>query len=261
MTAAPSPPARRRRWPRRLLVVAILLLGLYLARGRLLPAAARFLDVSEPPREVDAVMVLGGGASTRPFVAAALVRAGLARRALVPSVHLFPDQEDGLSPPEDEVLRRVLHVRGVPDDAVTTLPGEVDSTRDEARALARFLDGEPGATVAVVTNGFHTRRARMLFRHELGERIAQVHFVAAPTDRFDDDNWWRHEEGFNCYASEYFKLVYYGLREDRAWQAAVLAAAFVLGAAWLVRRRGRRILSPRPGTPGRGGPVCRKEAT
>jgi uncharacterized SAM-binding protein YcdF (DUF218 family) len=213
--------------------------ALYLARGRLLPAAARFLDVSEPPRPVDAVMVLGGGADTRSFVAAALVRAGLARRALVPSVRRSAEQQDGFKPSEDEVIRRVLRARGVPDGAVVTLPGAVDSTRDEARVLARFVETEPGVTVAVVTNGFHTRRARMLFGHELGRRIACVHFVAAPTDGFDADNWWRSEGGFTCYATEYFKLAYYGLRDDPSWQAATLAATCLAGGAWLWRRRRR----------------------
>jgi uncharacterized SAM-binding protein YcdF (DUF218 family) len=208
--------------------VAVVLLGLYLARGWILPAAARLLDVSEPPRKVDAVMVLGGGATTRPFVAAALVRAGLARRALVSNPRLSGEQEDGLRPSEAEVIRRALRARGVPDDAVVTLPGEVDSTRDEAQALGRFLEVEPDATVAVVTNGFHTRRARMLFRHELGDRMAQVQFVGAPTDGFGTDDWWRCEGGFCCYATEYFKLVYYGLREDRVWQAATLALVAAL---------------------------------
>jgi uncharacterized SAM-binding protein YcdF (DUF218 family) len=220
--------------------VVALALGLYLARGRLLPAAARFLDVSEPPRRADAVMVLGGGAATRPFVAAALVRAGLARRALVPRVRPSPEGDEGLTLPEDEVIRRALRARGVPDEAVVTLPGEVDSTRDEAQALGRFLEAEPDARVIVVTNGFHTRRARMLFRHALGERLARVHFVAAPTDGFGAEDWWRHEEGFRCYAGEYFKLAYYGLREDRPWQAAALLI-LVTGAGLLAarRRRGR----------------------
>jgi uncharacterized SAM-binding protein YcdF (DUF218 family) len=213
-----------------------LLLVLYLARGRLLPAVARFLDVSEAPRTVDAVLILGGRPDTRPFVAAALVRAGLARRALVLTPRLAPENADGISPPEDEVIRRVLRAQGVPDEAIVTLPAEVASTGDEARGLGRFLVAEPDTTVAVVTSDFHTRRARMLFRHELGEHMAQVHFIAAPTDNFDADNWWRSEAGCTCYATEYFKLAYYGLREDRAWQATVLLLAALLAGVLLVGR-------------------------
>jgi uncharacterized SAM-binding protein YcdF (DUF218 family) len=226
----------------------VLFAALYLARGLLLPMVARFLDVSEAPQPVDAVMVLGGGANTRSFAAAALVRVGLAHRVLVPGVRLSPDQEDGLTPPEDEVIRRVLHARGVPDEAVVTLPGKVANTRDEARALARFLEAEPETSVAVVTNGFHTRRARMLFSHELGDRMAHVHIVAAPIDEFSAENWWRHEGGVHCYLSEYMKLVVYGLREDGTWQAGALGLALFAGGSWLAWRRHRRPMrSPREG--------------
>jgi uncharacterized SAM-binding protein YcdF (DUF218 family) len=150
-------------------------------------------------------------------------------------MRLLPDQADGLAPPEDEVIRRVLHARGVPDEAVVTLPGMVASTQDEACALAHFLDGEPETSVAVVTNGFHTRRARMLFGQELGNRMARVHFVAAPTDDFSAEDWWRREGGVHCYLTEYLKLVYYGLRGDWAWQGGALT--LVLAAGWLVWRR------------------------
>jgi uncharacterized SAM-binding protein YcdF (DUF218 family) len=218
-----------------MLLLAALLLVLYLARGRLLAAAARLLDVSEPPRAVDAVMILGGSADTRPLVAAALIRAGLARRALVPTGQSAPENEEDLVPPEHELIRGVLRARGVPDEAIVKLPGEVASTSDEARALCRFLDAEPDVTVAVVTNGYHTRRARMLFRHELGDRMARVVFFAAPAG-WDADNWWRSEEGFTSYLTEYVKLLYYGLRQDPSWQAVALALAALPVVVILVRR-------------------------
>jgi hypothetical protein len=69
-----------------------------------------------------------------------------------------------------------------------------------------------------------------------------VHFVAAPTDGFDADNWWRSEAGFTCYATEYVKLAYQGLREDRTCQVAALALLAVPAGFVLVRRLRR----PRP---------------
>ena len=245
--AAPARRPRWWRWPVGLGLATGLLAGLYLARGLLLPAAARLLDVSEPPRAVDAVLVLGGGPDTRPFGAADLVRAGLARRVPVPTVRPSPATQDGLTPPEDAVILRALRAEGVPAEAVVALPGEVASTGDEARALGRSLDAEPGATVAVVTNGFHTRRARVLFRHELGGRMARAHFVAAPGGDFDPHTWWRSEGGFTRYATEYFKLLYYGLSEDRGWQAAVLAVAALPAGLLLAPRWRRRSRTPPPG--------------
>jgi len=45
--------------------------------------------------------------------------------------------------------------------------------------------------VAVVTTDYHTRRARAIFRREVPQNLAELHFVAVATDGFDADNWWR----------------------------------------------------------------------
>src|SRR5262249_13489370 len=148
-------------------------------------------------------------AETRPFAAAALFRAGLVRQVLVTSPLPFPEQEDGILPPEQEVARKVLLARGVPDEAIVVLPGEVASTADEARALAAFLDARGEGTVAVVTNDFHTRRARLAFRRVLGERCGLVQFVGAPMDDFDASNWWQSEGGLVLYLREFVKYGVY----------------------------------------------------
>jgi uncharacterized SAM-binding protein YcdF (DUF218 family) len=191
--------------------LAVVLAAAWFGRAPLLTAAARFLDVSEPPRQVDYVLVLGGGRETRPFVAAALYRAAMTRQVLV--IRSRPEVEpDGrIRPTEEEVVRRVLGAHGVPDNAIQSLGEDCNSTRDEAAALARFLESRPSATVAVITNDLHTRRARAIFRKALGERAADIHFVAAPTDGFNATNWWQFEEGFATYAAEYVKLTIYHL--------------------------------------------------
>src|SRR5712692_3788452 len=126
---------RRRLW---LLVPVALVAVLVALRPWLLPLAGAFLDVSTPPHAVDDVLVLGGGASTRPFVAAELYKAGLAHRVLLPTVKKSLDSEDGLVPADHELMQLVLRARGVPADAIVLLPGEVDSTADEARSLQRY---------------------------------------------------------------------------------------------------------------------------
>jgi uncharacterized SAM-binding protein YcdF (DUF218 family) len=184
----------------------VLVATLYLGRASLFTRAAQFLDVSEPPEDTDYVLVLGGGSDTRPFVAAALVNAGLAHKVLVPRVQQSPEVEHGLLPAEQDLTSRVLRARGVLSRDIILLDGECASTRDEALALGRFLDDRPNETVMVVTTTYHTRRARGIFRSILGERASRLRFVAAPTDGFDAHNWWQFEEGFVTYTNEYVKL-------------------------------------------------------
>jgi uncharacterized SAM-binding protein YcdF (DUF218 family) len=213
---ASSSIVKRRRYRRYLAALAALALTaglLYLLRAQLLPPVARYLDVSEPPARTDYVMVLGGNAATRPFVAAALVRAGLAKSVLVPTVQPSPEEKTGLSPPEHVVIHRALLARGVSESAIIRLDGDVGSTSDEARRLADFLAAHPEGTVAIVTTGMHTRRARWIFERALGPQYSRIRFVAAPTDGFDETNWWRFERGWTDYATEYMKLATYRLRE------------------------------------------------
>jgi len=202
---------RRRRWLLLLAVVGSLLL-LYAGRYRILVAAAHFLDVSEPPQATDYVMMLGGDEQVRPFVAAALVNAGLARKALVATIQLSGDELDGISAPEHEIIRAVLVHQGVPREAIVILNSECATTFDEARALADFLHAEPQSSVTVVTSSYHTRRTRLILRKTLGERFANVRLVGAPTDGFDATNWWHFEIGRRFYVNEYLKLAFYLVR-------------------------------------------------
>jgi uncharacterized SAM-binding protein YcdF (DUF218 family) len=191
-----------------LALFGVLCLALYLCRAQLLLWAGQFLDVSDPPRGSDYVLVLGGGCETRPFVAAALVKSGRARTVLVPTTGQLTQATASLVPPEHEIIRRVLVARGVPADSIVLLPGAVSSTLDEARALREFLDEHPDSTVAVVTHPFHTRRARVLFGRVLGPRLSQLHFVTAPAESYGANNWWQTENGTVAYLSEYVKLAY-----------------------------------------------------
>ena len=205
------PPRRRRRWKRWVVPLAVLA-ALWLARVPLLTAAGRWLDASDPPALVDCVMVLGGDHDYRPMAAAALYKAGLAHRVLVPSFRQRADARAEGYPPEQEVIRRVLEARGVPAQNVQTLEGDVDSTADEAASLGRYLDDHPGLTVAVVTTDYHTRRSRWTFERRCAGKGAALRFVSAPAHGFDASDWWRSERGFTAYLDEYAKLAVYWLR-------------------------------------------------
>jgi uncharacterized SAM-binding protein YcdF (DUF218 family) len=195
------------------LALAAVLLGLYVGRHRVLPALARFLDVSEPAQATDYVMVLGGDLETRPFAAAAFLRAGLARKALMANIQPSVDSLDGIVASEQDLIRAVLVRQGVAPDAIGRLPGkECRSTFDEACALAEFLAAEPDSSVTVVTSSYHTRRVRMIFRKVLGERAVRVHFRGVPSDGFNENNWWHFEGGLLAYLNEYLKLAFYLVR-------------------------------------------------
>ncbi|HWB01180.1 MAG TPA: YdcF family protein [Pirellulales bacterium] len=221
-----------------ILLLAIGLLGVYLARAAILTAAGRWLDLAETPRQVEAVVVLPGGVTTRPFAAAALVRAGLAQRVLVPQSFRDAEAVDELSPADDFLLRQVLRKRGVPDGKIVLLEGSSQSTSSDAQAVAQWLLANNVGSLAVVTNGMHSRRTRWIFEDTLQGMSVNLTIVSVPNDGFGPANWWRVQDGMRAYTTELLKLCAYWLRYRHGllWTALVVAGIVAIAAAVRSRR-------------------------
>ncbi len=214
---APAPqPARPRRWLRRcvwtLAVLVVLLVAGYVFRVPLLVGAARAWVVNDPVAKADAIVVLGGGLENRPFAAARLFRAGVAPRILYMDVKRGPAEELGIFPSEREITRRILLSNGVPESAIQAIGASLASTFDESRAV-RAWAGQSGArSFVIVTDLFHTRRARWIFHRELAGTPVQIHLSAVNALDYQINNWWQHEDGLIQFQNELVKSVYYRLK-------------------------------------------------
>src|SRR5205823_5216865 len=98
-------------------MLASVAVGGWLVRERVLVGAADLWIVSDPTTRADAIVVLGGGPETRPFVAAELWRRGLADKILVS---------------QGSRDRNRLLKLGVPADAIEKFGTAITNTRDEA---------------------------------------------------------------------------------------------------------------------------------
>lgn len=117
------------------LVVALVVVGFVAWNNRapLLRGLADLWVVSEVPREADAIVVLGGGSNTRPFAAAELYKAGVAKRILVPAVKpsRLERTEVALALKDRDVLIKL----GAPPEAITTVGHDVTNTFQEMQAV------------------------------------------------------------------------------------------------------------------------------
>lgn len=196
--------------------VALLLLALaaYALRAPLLTGVARLLTVRDPVSRADLVLVLGGELDTRPFHAAELYRRGVAPRVVLVHERQGPAVRQGLYPDRTAVAALILRRAGVPGSAVVVLepPGGAASTADEARALRGYLRATGLRRVVVVTNPYHSRRARLALRR--GTRGLGAEILVSPVDawEFREDDWWRSEEGLIAYFNECVKFAAYLLR-------------------------------------------------
>ena len=154
------------------------LLALYLLRFQWLPPIATWLNVSDPRLPVDYVIPLPGGNDTRPFAAAALVRAGLADRAAILINPTTPDVSDQIVLPMHQVTQRVLRLRGVPEDDILLLRGVSESTFSDIQIIGGLIEQQPNATIAIVTSPSHTRRVRWTINQILPQFRNQVCVIA-----------------------------------------------------------------------------------
>jgi uncharacterized SAM-binding protein YcdF (DUF218 family) len=203
--------ARRRRLAGAVLALLLLALAAYALRAPLLTGVARLLTVRDPVPRADLVLVLGGELNTRPFHAAGLYRRGVAPRVVLVRERAGPAVRQGLYPALTDVAVTILRRGGVPDSAIVVLepPGGASSTADEARALRGYLRATGLRRVAVVTNEYHSRRARIALRRGVRGLPAEVLMAPAPAWGFTERDWWRSEEGLVAYFNEYVKLAVY----------------------------------------------------
>ncbi len=204
------PLSQQRANRRKLLLLALffvsMYLALYLSRAAWLPHIAGFLDVSQPAHVADVIVVLGGGDNgNRAQTAADLYKRKLAAAIILSDL---PDSMAG----DLRVLRRA----GIPQSAII-LNTNPTTTWTEADQVFTLLAAHGAKTALIVTDAYHTRRARATYAEVRPDSAIALTFVAA-TDAFSYSGWWQREPGRGTILSEYVKTAYYFLRYGvRSW--------------------------------------------
>ena len=204
------------RWRRCFVIVsvfAVLCAGAWIEREALLRGAADLWIVSDPITPADAVVVLGGGTDTRPFVAADLYAQGLIKKVLLSKVREPRSVEIGALTDNTEENRRVLVKLGVPDSAIETFGNTNNNTREEAVALRSWANRNAVSVLIVPTEIFSARRVSWMFRREFattGVRIDVPSFD--PSRLYTRVDWWKTEEGVIDFQNEVLKYLYYRLK-------------------------------------------------
>ena len=192
-----------------LLALCVLLIIGYVFRAPLLRGAASAWIVSDPLTKADAIVVLGGGPSTRPFEAARLYHLGYAPKILLMNPDAAPIEQLGLIAAEPEIERQILVKEEVPASAIVVVPGTVHSTYDESIAVRNWVKTNNVKRLIIATDVFHTRRVRWLFRKELHPAGIQVQVDAVPVREYTITDWWQHESGVVAFQNEILKYAYY----------------------------------------------------
>ncbi len=197
------------RWRRPALLAGAIILAAAAALCLASAGVSWWLDCADPPEKADIIVVLSGGFA-RPIYGADLYRQGLAPEIWLSRI--LPEEGDervrdlGIALPyQNEIDHAILLKKGVPEKAIRLYGQDIDSTIEEAGALASEFGGR-GQRIILVTSRFHARRARLIFRRRLPG--AQVIVCPTPYETFDR-RWWRHKNLSLHAVSEMFKLANY----------------------------------------------------
>ena len=110
----------------------------------------------------------------------------------------------------------VATTHGVPEEAIAIDESAVLSTHDEAVLLKNYIDAHTDTikSVTVVTDPYHSRRARWIYQKVLGDDI-KVYMAPVPRTRTEfPKQWWTTAASRKLVRNEYVKLVFYYFRYE-----------------------------------------------
>jgi len=171
--------------------IAVLPVGAWL----LAPLEDRFPQLSEPPQQVDGIIVLGGALNLRRAAdRGGAPLGGYAERvtALVELAHRYPDAKlvytGGSGLLLDQVHReadyaeKLLEVLGVAPGRIV-FERDSRNTRENALKSAALVDPQPGEVWLLVTSAFHMPRSVGVFRRAGWPVTAYpVSYITGPND-------------------------------------------------------------------------------
>lgn len=193
----------------------MLLAILALALPRILEAYAGWLIVDEDLESADAVVALSGAAGERLMGSIRLCKQGLGENLVIvgpdtPLLKVYTG-EDSLS--QGEAKRRIAIRRGLPPDRVILALGAT-STYEEALTTRAAAQDRGWTRVIIVTDPFHTRRARATFRNVLEDAgiTVQVYHLPLDESQASAQQWWRRENDLMAVTTETIKTTFYAYR-------------------------------------------------
>jgi uncharacterized SAM-binding protein YcdF (DUF218 family) len=195
-----TPPSRRRL--RRLVLLAVALLGVAIAITAGVPALGLWLVVADPLSPSDLIVVVAGAPPAREVEAAALYQRGLAPLVVLSRARERNTVARQLAqlPHGQAVATGILTRLGVPERAIVRLDREVENSADELAHVADVARARGVRRIILVSSPPHTRRLRMIWDSLPPGMTALIH--PTPYERFDASGWWRSRHGVETVVHE-----------------------------------------------------------
>jgi len=173
-----------------------------------LRAAAAYLIVADELVPAKAIVVLSGGTEPRMREALRLYEEGYG------SIIILTETGGTLGDSEQLYsfdMRIQLMNNGVPSGNIIITDMQVSSTIDEARAVRETLTNQQFPSAIIVTDPYHTRRTRMVFREAFADSPIDIYIRPAGSSWYNSRTWFLSIRGWQFTSLEYIKLIGYQL--------------------------------------------------
>ena len=199
------------------LIVLIIVILLVIFSKNFLIIAGKWLVVSDTPTRSDAIVVLNTGVEIYPRLiqAAVLHEDGYADKIIINGnrkTDVLRDLErkgfQGCCVWYEDSIR-ILGLMGVPRNKIIPVSAEdAYDTVSEAEIVGKEIIEEGFARIILATSKYHTRRARFIWK-EMYENKIEVYAVAAISDTYNPQGWWREGRQIRWVLAEYGAWIYY----------------------------------------------------
>lgn len=185
-------------WSCLLMLLVVLALCYIALRG-----LGAFLITGDRLEPVDAVVVLGGGGEHRVEEAVGLVQQKYSVWLIITEPGELVEGEGNGS----NVFRRVAIDYGMMPDNILITRNTASSTYEEAKAVRQLMEQRGMTSIIIVTDPFHTRRTRLIFRDVFTGSGFSVRVHPVQGHWYRSGTWFLSLEGWGHTLREYVKLV------------------------------------------------------
>ncbi|RLL46969.1 YdcF family protein [Oceanobacillus piezotolerans] len=206
---------KKRYWFIGIFILFVMIVVIFLRFGGV------WLVAEDNIEEVDnaVIVLLMGSVADRALGAADLYEQVEAEQIFIVRSHITGYEElqqRGISLTGDaDNSKKVLIETGVPEEDITIVPGDAQSTKDEAMEIAEFLKGKQDVdTILLVTSKYHSQRSKLIFNKTLKEFDIDIYSVPTPYDPYQARGWYKDREDIQRVATEYLKLAHYFFLEQ-----------------------------------------------
>lgn len=176
--------------------------------------AGDYLVQADPPCKSDAIVVLMGSIPDRVLHAADMFNQGIASKIIiVEPEHGSWDKviARGIQPTFGAAQFIEVAVQlGIPDSCITIIPGEAQSTKQEAQIISTWLKQNPGLkSLTLVSSNSHMFRSGLIFRKKFKKEGLNIRILLNPSPyskHTDLTKWWTDREKIEVVVFEWLKI-------------------------------------------------------